>query len=37
MDENEFIKSLNDNNINFPYFKWNINQLQLFFNIRNKY
>ena len=36
MDENEFIKSLINNNTNFPYFKWNINQLQLFFNIRNK-
>ena len=36
MDENEFFHSLGNNHINFCYFKWDINQLKLYFNIQNK-
>ena len=36
MDENEFFKELDNNNINFSYFKWDVNQLKKFFNIHNK-
>ena len=35
-DENEFFKELENNNINFSYFKWNINQLKSYFYIENK-
>ena len=36
MEENKFFNDLDNNNINFCYFKWDVNQLKAYFNVQNK-